>query len=228
MKGDFDEFTGTSDPEENCEPDESSSSDDDLGEKHASVEDEKHYGRLLIDPCISAGLTHMKLFPGLGEHAIDVKEALEWQAEQLEKGDTSHLAEILTAQAFTLNSLFQRSVQLANHPEQSVQVSELYYRVAMRAQAQAVKTVQAAVAIHRNNAGKEQATLDVSDAELEDNKGLSSDGETNALPNRSSKAKRKPEKTHAPLDPRSPRKAVPSHSKLEAMDRINGTSNRRR
>lgn len=233
MKGDFHEFAGASDPEDDFEPDESSSSDDDIGEKHESVEDERHWGRMLIDPSICAGMTHIGLLPGFEERGMDIRKALEWQVEQLEKGDTSQLAGILTTQAFTLNSLFQRSLQVATKPNQSLKHAELFYRVALRAQAQSVKVIEAAAKIHRNDAGKGRKTQKGCDGEQVSGEGISNSvenevAEGKSLPSRSSKTKSQTNETHAALDPRSTRKTVASHSKVAAVERINGTSNRRR
>lgn len=238
MKNNYQEFEGGADRDGDLEPDVETSTSEgvDSGgvdEKHQSVEDEKHWGRLLINPSINAGMTYETLYPTRKEYTRDVMDALEWQVDQVEKGDLSQLAEILTTQAFTLNSLFNLSVQLARHPDQGFQYSELYYRVAFRAQAQAVKAIEAVAKIQRSDAGKGQPTQEASEAEQESGKNVPPLGSREVdggatFTNHFSKTESQSDQPHAPLDPRSPRKAVPGHSKVAAVDRIDGTSNRRR
>jgi len=189
--------------------------------------DSLHPGRMLTDPSAKAAGTLGRMDTECSKYFGEVIEAIKWQADRLESGTLDHPVEMLTAQAITLNALFHRSLRIATAQGQSTQHAEMLFGVAMKAQAQSARALQAAVEL-------KQGTRKVLIAQQANIAGqqVVNNGTAPRPPKsdaaepcivRSAESPKIDRKDHATLDARIPQEAVGRDPELETVEAIDGS-----
>lgn len=117
---------------------------------HASVKEEKSRERLLAELALSAVLpnanTAMKFSVGaVGrmDSAFELMEVLQTRADKVASGDLSDLETTLTAQAATLDTIFNELARrAAENMGAHIPACETYLRMALKAQTQCRATIE--------------------------------------------------------------------------------------
>lgn len=192
--------------------------------------DPKSFGRLITNPALAASITVGRLEPGASDHKNGVLKALEWHAENMEKGEFSQPVAMLSAQAATLDALFHNSVRLATAKRQPLPWAELLFKVALKAQAQSAKALQTIAELNR---GSEKPVLiaaqqaNVAGQQVVHNVvGTAPAGERGSEECivRSAKNENPVDESHAALDERGTFETVPSYPEMETVGAVNRTA----
>lgn len=121
-------------------------------EVHHTVEGEHGgavLGRAAVRPVVTAAVTINKFTNILGELEIQgLVEALEQEAQRTVKGDLTRAEAMLTAQAHTLDAIFNRlAIRGAANMGEHLDAADKFLRLALKAQSQCRATLETLAAI---------------------------------------------------------------------------------
>ena len=155
----------------------------------------------------------------------DFIDELQEQIKLVSEGKMDRMEALLTAQAHTLNALFNR---LLSHGLRNIgeypQTVELYMKLALRAQAQMRATAET---LHEMKHPRPVAF--VQQANIAHGPQQVNNGQVTRTEENSNPPNELLEQTHGErLDPSSARTPAPAHQRMETVGAVHGTQNRRR
>jgi len=183
--------------------------------------------RVVLSPQITAALTlHDVYVESCSTLSLDALiDELRGQANTVSTGNMGRPEAMLTAQAHTLDALFNRLarkavLQIAKHP----QATEIYMRLAFKAQAQARATVET---LHEMKHPKPVSF--VQQANIAHGPQQVNNGQATRTEENSNRPNELMEQTHGErLDPSSARTPAPAHQRRETVGAVHGPQNKRR
>ena len=205
---------------------------DDPGESR-----ELKMARLSLDAVVTNAQTSLTFSKGtFGEIGLtEAVEAMRAKAAKIKAGDLSELEATLTAQAATLDTLFNElAKRAASNMGQHLGATESYLRLALKAQGQCRSTLEtlaevkypkaAATFIRQANIAGQQQVNNGQAPDRADTQQVPRAHEKTITPTNELIS----EQTNAPLDTAGPGAASRLNSKLEAVGAVNRTENRSR
>jgi hypothetical protein len=171
-------------------------------------------GRTLVRPTIQAAVTIFDIYKGDQTNVSSLHDELERQVQLTHDGDLKRAETMLTAQAHTLDALFNQLTRAALKSEVLIQY-ETKFRLALRAQSQCRATLETLSAI-KNPPVIFAKQANITNGPLQVNNGTTS--RTEEIENEQNKLlQREPEER---LDHGAPRKAVSINQNMETMGAI--------